>query len=97
MAFSYYERDSALAQNRLESGEVGDNVAIFYFAGLEANLKLLPKHYPGWIIRLYHDIEEDDPLMGTLCEYACRYPDLDLCDIKNLPTTILEGNFFLLF
>ena len=91
MAFSYYEKDSDLAVNRLESGQAEGNVDMFFFAGLEINLELLPQHYPGWVIRLYHDIEEKDPLMDTLCSYACKYPYLDLCNANNIPAPMLTG------
>ena len=47
MAFSFYEKDPAQAQARVVSGKVEGNVNMFYFAGLEINLELLPKHYPG--------------------------------------------------
>ena len=97
MAFSFYEKDDSKVQARLESGQVEGNVDLFYFAGLEINLDLLPEHYPGWIMRLYHDIEESDPLMETLCEYACRYPYLDLCNANGLPATILEGKHIFSF
>ena len=97
MAFSFYEKDPAQAQARELSGKVEGNVNMFYFAGLEINLELLPKHYPGWVIRLYHDIEETDPLMDTLCEYYCKYSYLDLCNAKNLPTPVLQGRSIFIF
>ena len=90
MAFSYYEKDSHMALARLESGQVEGNVDWYYFSGLEINLALLPSHYPGWIIRLYHDIDEKDPLMSTLCQYVCQYPHLDLCNTNNIQHKLLE-------
>ena len=97
MAFSFYEQDSYKALARLESGQVEGNVDMFYFSGLETNLDLLPSHYPGWIIRLYHDLDEKDPLMSTLCQYVCKYPYLDLCNTKHIQHTLLEGESVLIF
>jgi hypothetical protein len=34
-----------------------------YFEGILANLKLFPMVYPGWTIRLYHDLIGNDPLL----------------------------------
>ena len=34
-----------------------------YFEGILANLKLIPKFYPGWTMRLYHDLNGNDPLL----------------------------------
>ena len=91
MAFSFFERDDSRVEARLESGQVAGNVDTFFLPGLEINLELLPQHYPGWILRLYHDIEERDPLMETLCGSVCKYPYLDLCNASHLPTTVLTG------
>jgi hypothetical protein len=60
-----------------------------YFAGIVENLALLPRLYPGWVMRLYYDLEpEDDPgLAGELCELACSAAHLDLCYARRLPGT----------
>ena len=29
-----------------------------YFQGIMENLSLLPIHYPGWVIRVYYDLEK---------------------------------------
>ncbi len=33
-----------------------------YFQGIVGNLELMPTFYPGWIMRLYFDLEEEDPV-----------------------------------
>ncbi len=38
-----------------------------YFDGLIENLNLMPSRYPGWIMRLYFDVDKNDPLMNALC------------------------------
>ena len=33
-----------------------------YFDGIVGNLMLLPIYYPGWVMRLYYDLEDGDPI-----------------------------------
>ena len=56
-----------------------------YFQGIQANLDLMLKYYPGWRMRLYFDLEENDPNMEKLCDLACNYDILDLCYAGQLP------------
>jgi hypothetical protein len=60
-----------------------------YFAGIVENVALLPRLYPGWVMRLYYDLDpEDDPVVaGQLCELACSAAHLDLCYARRLPGT----------
>ena len=58
-----------------------------YFAGIVENLQLLPRLYPGWVMRLYYDLPADDPVAGQLCELACAEEQLDLCYVRQLPGT----------
>ena len=51
------------------------------------NLKLIPKYYPGWIVRLYTDYEIEDKIFEKLCRLACHYSNLDICHVKDLPGT----------
>jgi len=53
-----------------------------YFLGIYENLKLMPKLYPGWIMRVYVDLDEKDPIMEDLCELACSNERLDLCKVS---------------
>jgi hypothetical protein len=53
------------------------------------NLELLPVHYPDWVMRIYTDLEKSDPRFEDLCSLACQNPNLDICDVKNLPGTPL--------
>ena len=56
-----------------------------YFTGIKDNLKSLSIFYPGWSMRLYHDLYKDDPLHDELCNLACSDTQLDLCNVNNLP------------
>ena len=44
-----------------------------YFEGIVGNLQLMPIHYPGWVIRLYHDIRSDDPVMQVHFVFESSY------------------------
>ena len=74
VAFSFYG-DLTTNQSR-EKG---------YFEGIRGNLDMMPTFYPDWTMRLYFDIEPDDPIMKNLCELACGNEFLDLCDAGKLP------------
>ena len=39
---------------------------IGYFEGIAANLELMPTYYPGWIMRVYYDLEDDDPITQVI-------------------------------
>ena len=56
-----------------------------YFEGIVGNLKLIPKFYPGWIMRLYYDLDINDPVLKHICELACSDDNLDICEVKHLP------------
>ena len=36
-------------------------------------------------MRLYYDLDQNDPLMKQLCDLACENPHLDLCYVRSLP------------
>ena len=56
-----------------------------YEEGIKENLEMMPKFYPGWIMRLYTDYDVKDPMFGKLCNLACHYPFLDICRAEDLP------------
>ena len=70
-------------------GDMNSNKSIEkgYFEGIIENLKLMPIHYPGWIMRLYFDLDKSDPVFDEICKLACNNNNLDLCDAANLPGT----------
>ena len=47
----------------------------------------MPKIYPGWVMRLYYDLDKNDPTLKDLCNLACHDVNIDICDVKNLPGT----------
>ena len=44
VSFSYYEKNKKLSQKRLKTGSIKDNV---FLRGLQINIDLLPRLYPG--------------------------------------------------
>lgn len=58
-----------------------------YFQGIEANLNLVDKHYPGWVVRVYYDLTPDSETMTSLCQLACSRPSLDLCHVRSIPSS----------
>ena len=54
----------------------------------------MQKFYPDWIIRLYIDYDNEDPISRKLCDLACnaQYSNLDICHVKNLPGTPLSDS-----
>ncbi len=61
-----------------------------YFEGIDENLRLMQKYYPGWIMRLYYNMDKSDPVLAKICELACNDQNLDLCDAENLPGTPMK-------
>ena len=37
----------------------------------------------GFSMRLYHNLQSDDPLLSLFCQYACDEDIFDLCYIEN--------------
>jgi len=58
-----------------------------YYQGIEENLKLMARYYPGWSMRLYYDLDAQGKQMQNICQLACQNPELDLCNASALPGT----------
>jgi hypothetical protein len=56
-----------------------------YFRGILENLKAMRQHYPGYVMRLYHNKKvENFKDFEKLCDLFCNNPDLDLCNTHNI-------------
>jgi len=67
------------------------NASVFrrYFSLLRNISLTVDKQYPGWIIRIYHDIlDGDEDAHDQLCKVYCRYPNVDLCSVPLLANRI---------
>ena len=59
------------------------SLLIKFIPGIEENAALLKEFYnETWVMRLYYDIDPDSMLHNQLCEIACYYDNLDLCNIR---------------
>ena len=56
-----------------------------YFKHIWTNLQAIKMFYPGWTMRVYHDIPKNDSRLAELCHIACNQPLIDLCDIRDIP------------
>jgi len=56
-----------------------------YFEGIAGNLELMSTYYPGWVMRVYYDLDDNDPITQELCDLACKSSILDLCYVRSLP------------
>ena len=61
IAFSYFDPKNTDPYNR------------HYFDGIAKNLKGIQKFYPGWIMRLYYQIDQNSRNMESLCKLGKRY------------------------
>ena len=44
------------------------------------------KLYPGWRMRVYHNVTQGDkPAWTKLCQVYCHNEHVDLCDVHDLP------------
>ena len=42
--------------------------------------------YPGWRMRIYHNVTEDDHVFPLLCQLFCSHSHVDTCDTRQLPS-----------
>ena len=62
-----------------------------YWSGIKGNLDLMPLLYPGWIMRLYIDLDTNDPTLADLHKLVSSNPNIDLCHVQNLPQTEIKN------
>ena len=56
-----------------------------FLDGIKRNLDVMPMLYPGWIMRVYINLDVNDPTLADLHKLISSDPNIDLCDVKNLP------------
>ena len=91
IGFSFYGNPNSTKSKERKYFQVKSVQFIYrmtgFIQGIADNLELLPRHYPGWIIRVYYDLEPDDPELKLLCDLACSAPSLDICHVRNNPAS----------
>ena len=68
-----------------ENGEPNDTASRF-FELLETLASSIAKMYPGWRMRIYHNVTEDDEVFPHLCQLFCSHSHVDTCDTRQLPS-----------
>ena len=54
--------------------------------GIQGNLELMKRFYPGWVMRLYYETRDElSEDFSQLCSLACSDPWLDLCNVDFNP------------
>ena len=70
------------------------NSSVFrrYYGNLRNISLTVAKQYPGWVIRIYHNIADDptteNEAHNQLCRVFCRYDNVDLCSVPLLTERI---------
>ena len=52
-----------------------------YANGINGNAELMEELFPGYVLRVYHDTQNDSASMSKLCEIFCQDPNIDLCSV----------------
>ncbi|CAG0886191.1 unnamed protein product [Darwinula stevensoni] len=48
--------------------------------------RLVADHYPGWVVRVYTDLDPGDKEdWAFMCGVQCRFPHVDFCSVEGLP------------
>ena len=68
------------------SGNLRDRHWFRYLGLVEKLLKDMGQLYPGWRMRIYHNVTSDQADQAEfLCSLQCGHQALDLCDIRDIP------------
>ena len=92
LSYSFY---SAVTLSHRKDEVTGEEHWLRYLGLLPDILGNMTRDYPGWRLRLYHNLTQDHDQMGFLCNLYCNNPHMDLCDMRKVPELIshtdLEG------
>ncbi len=56
-----------------------------YFSGIWHNFMSMKSLYPGWTMRIYHNLDSHDVRLQSICFLACKNPEVDICNVADLP------------
>ncbi|XP_047481562.1 uncharacterized protein LOC125033991 isoform X1 [Penaeus chinensis] len=58
-----------------------------YHDGVPVVVARAAEAYPGWAVRVYHDLDlaKDLSARAWVCSLACKFPHLDFCSVGSLP------------
>ncbi|XP_047493352.1 uncharacterized protein LOC125041958 [Penaeus chinensis] len=79
VSYSYYFFEGACNAER-------DQHFTIYLSQMRGTVSSIKKHYPGWLVRIYHNVTLDDKKSSEeLCRLYCDHDNVDLCHVHNLP------------
>eukprot|EP00094_Tigriopus_californicus_P007660 TCALIF_07377-PA protein Name:"Protein of unknown function" AED:0.28 eAED:0.32 QI:0/0/0/0.25/1/1/4/0/227 len=58
------------------------------------NVRTIKKYYPGYRMRLYYRLTDNEMAMERLCQLACEEEILDLCDISRNPMVLNASSYY---
>ena len=83
LSYSYYTPGNIVHRSK---GRLKDRHWFRYLGLVDDLLKDLAKLYPGWRMRIYHNVTSEQPdQQEFLCDLECKYSYLDLCDVRQVP------------
>ena len=62
-----------------------DNVRKRYFSTISDKAGRIARYYPGWIMRVYHNLTKDQEIQ-YLCPLRCKHSNVDLCHVEKIHT-----------
>lgn len=66
-------------------GDTGrEEVKRRYFSSLEERAARVASAYPGWTMRIYHNLTLTEPDGQSLCHVYCKHEHVDLCDVNHI-------------
>ncbi|XP_027230193.2 uncharacterized protein [Penaeus vannamei] len=79
VSYSYYFFKEGCQMER-------DRHFTIYLSQMHGTVSSVKKHYPGWLVRIYHNVTSDDLRSSDeLCRIYCDHDNVDLCHVHDLP------------
>ena len=86
LSYTYYSPWRTIKKQYFENGKPTDTEERFLEL-LEPMAKNAARLYPGWRVRIYHNVTETDAeAFSMFCSLYCQHDFIDFCDTRQLPT-----------
>ena len=88
LSYTYYTPWRSSGAKLKSNGRPNDQSGARYAELLQHLARTISSLYPGWRMRIYHNVTDDQPQVLTrLCRLYCNNPHVDLCDARSLPAS----------
>ena len=99
-AFNWCSKESSIIRGHKQKvitySLYGNDTSAFdrYFSLMDNISKKAAQVYPGWTIRIYHNIEEKQNPIGyqVMCKIYCNHENVDLCSINEIAAHLNDRN-----